>query len=51
MKLLQLFKAFSSPGFILADEGHPRLVYYLLVEIVLPDWLARSINYPSFNRF
>jgi hypothetical protein len=29
MKLLQLFKAFSSPGFILADEGHPRLVYYL----------------------
>ncbi|KAJ9094420.1 hypothetical protein QFC21_005959 [Naganishia friedmannii] len=30
MKLLQLFKAFSSPGFILADEGHPRLVYYLL---------------------
>jgi hypothetical protein len=29
-RLLQLFKAFSSPNFLLADEGHPRLVYYLL---------------------
>lgn len=29
-RLLQLFKAFSSPSFLLADEGHPRLVYYLL---------------------
>lgn len=29
-RLLQLFKAFSAPGFLLADEGHPRLVYYLL---------------------
>ncbi|KAJ9104377.1 hypothetical protein QFC20_004513 [Naganishia adeliensis] len=29
-KLLQLFKAFASANFILADEGHPRLVYYLL---------------------
>jgi hypothetical protein len=28
-RLLQLFKAFSSPNFLLADEGHPRLVYYL----------------------
>jgi hypothetical protein len=28
-KLLQLFKAFASASFILADEGHPRLVYYL----------------------
>lgn len=30
-KLLQLFKAFSAPNFLLADEGHPRLVYCLLV--------------------
>lgn len=29
MRLLQLFKAFSAPNFLLADEGHPRLVYYL----------------------
>lgn len=29
-RLLQLFKAFSSPNFLLADESHPRLVYYLL---------------------
>lgn len=29
-RLMQLFKAFSSPNFLLADEGHPRLVYYLL---------------------
>ncbi len=28
-RLLQLFKAFSAPHFLLADEGHPRLVYYL----------------------
>jgi hypothetical protein len=30
-RLLQLFKAFSAPNFLLADEGHPRLVYYLCV--------------------
>ncbi|KAK4683945.1 hypothetical protein P7C73_g6263, partial [Tremellales sp. Uapishka_1] len=29
-RLLQLFKAFSAPNFLLADDGHPRLVYYLL---------------------
>ncbi|WVO16453.1 hypothetical protein L204_104130 [Cryptococcus depauperatus] len=29
-RLLQLFKAFKAPGWLLADEGHPRLVYYLL---------------------
>jgi len=28
-RLMQLFKAFSAPNFLLADEGHPRLVYYL----------------------
>ena len=30
-KLLQLFLAFSAPAFILAEEGNPRLVYYLRV--------------------
>jgi hypothetical protein len=30
-RLMQLFKAFSAPNFLLADEGHPRLVYYLCV--------------------
>lgn len=29
-RLLQLFKAFSAPHFLLADDSHPRLVYYLL---------------------
>ncbi|KAE8537640.1 hypothetical protein D1P53_005696 [Cryptococcus gattii VGV] len=29
-RLLGLFKAFSAPNFLLGDEGHPRLVYYLL---------------------
>lgn len=28
-RLLGLFKAFSAPNFLLGDEGHPRLVYYL----------------------
>ena len=32
-KLLQLFKAFSAPNFLLADEGHPRLVYCLSVRL------------------
>lgn len=29
-RLMQLFKAFSAPNFLLADDSHPRLVYYLL---------------------
>ncbi|CED83440.1 Proteins containing regions of low-complexity [Phaffia rhodozyma] len=29
-KLVQLFTALSNPGFMLRDEGHPRLVNYLL---------------------
>jgi hypothetical protein len=29
-RLVQLFQAFSSPPFLLADEGHPRLVFFLL---------------------
>ncbi|WWD17544.1 hypothetical protein CI109_101985 [Kwoniella shandongensis] len=42
-RLLQLFKAFSSPNFLLADEGHPRLVYYLLETF-------NSILYHQLNR-
>jgi hypothetical protein len=41
-RLMQLFKAFSTPSFLLADEGHPRLVYYLLETI-------NSILYHQFN--
>ena len=41
-RLMQLFKAFSAPSFLLADEGHPRLVYYLLETI-------NSILYHQFN--
>ena len=41
-RLMQLLKAFSAPSFLLADEGHPRLVYYLLETI-------NSILYHQFN--
>ena len=29
-RLLQLFTAFSNPSFILSDEGHPRLLFFML---------------------
>ncbi|KAI0050002.1 hypothetical protein FA95DRAFT_1537035 [Auriscalpium vulgare] len=29
-RLLQLFKAFSNPTFLLSDEGHPRLLFFML---------------------
>ncbi|KAM6500834.1 High-temperature-induced dauer-formation domain containing protein [Amanita muscaria] len=29
-KLMQLFTSFSNPLFLLADEGHPRLVFFML---------------------
>jgi len=29
-RLLQLFATFASPTFLLADEGHPRLLYFML---------------------
>ncbi|TFY71763.1 hypothetical protein EVG20_g1254 [Dentipellis fragilis] len=29
-RLLQLFQAFSHPAFLLADEGHPRLLFFML---------------------
>jgi len=29
-KLLQLLQGFSNPAFLLSDEGHPRLLYFLL---------------------
>lgn len=41
-RLMQLFKAFSAPNFLLAEEGHPRLVYYLLETI-------NSILYHQLN--
>lgn len=41
-RLMQLFKAFSTPSFLLADEGHPRLVYYLLETV-------NSVLYHQFN--
>ncbi|KAG6829848.1 hypothetical protein H0H92_003291 [Tricholoma furcatifolium] len=30
MRLIQLFKSFSNPMFLLADEGHPRLLFFML---------------------
>lgn len=29
-RLVQLFKSFAAPSFLLADEAHPRLVFYVL---------------------
>ncbi|KZT65447.1 hypothetical protein DAEQUDRAFT_752564 [Daedalea quercina L-15889] len=29
-RLIQLFTAFSNPSFLLADEGHPRLLFFML---------------------
>ncbi|KAI8998843.1 high-temperature-induced dauer-formation protein-domain-containing protein [Trametes punicea] len=29
-RLLQLFNAFSNPSFLLSDEGHPRLLFFML---------------------
>ncbi|KAI0262890.1 high-temperature-induced dauer-formation protein-domain-containing protein [Gloeopeniophorella convolvens] len=29
-RLLQLFNAFANPSFLLADEGHPRLLFFML---------------------
>ncbi|KZV94087.1 hypothetical protein EXIGLDRAFT_528487, partial [Exidia glandulosa HHB12029] len=29
-RLIQLFTAFSNPAFLLADEGHPRLLFFML---------------------
>ncbi|KAH0584230.1 hypothetical protein H2248_009784 [Termitomyces sp. 'cryptogamus'] len=29
-RLIQLFKSFSNPLFLLADEGHPRLLFFML---------------------
>ncbi|KAH9057125.1 high-temperature-induced dauer-formation protein-domain-containing protein [Lactarius deliciosus] len=29
-RLLQLFSSFASPAFLLADEGHPRLLFFML---------------------
>ncbi|UZJ57195.1 hypothetical protein CBS101457_006515 [Exobasidium rhododendri] len=34
-RLLALFTSFSNPSFLLADEGNPRLIYYLLEAINL----------------
>ena len=28
-RLIQLFTSFSSPTFLLSDEGHPRLVFFM----------------------
>jgi len=28
-RLLQLFAAFSNPAFLLSDEGHPRLLFFM----------------------
>lgn len=39
-RLVQLFKSFSNPLFLLADEGHPRLLFFMSV-----DRVSRSLNH------
>jgi hypothetical protein len=46
-RLLALFSSFSSPNFILADEGNPRLLYYLLesFNIIIQHGFNRNTNF------
>ncbi|OCH95639.1 hypothetical protein OBBRIDRAFT_745433 [Obba rivulosa] len=45
-RLIQLFSAFSNPSFLLSDEGHPRLLFFMLevFNIVLLHNLADNPN-------
>ncbi|KAI0831071.1 high-temperature-induced dauer-formation protein-domain-containing protein [Trametes gibbosa] len=45
-RLLQLFNAFSNPSFLLSDEGHPRLLFFVLEAFngVLMHGLAENPN-------
>ncbi|KAI1787945.1 high-temperature-induced dauer-formation protein-domain-containing protein [Ganoderma leucocontextum] len=46
-RLLQLFTAFSNPSFLLSDEGHPRLLFFMLEAFngVLLHNLAENPNF------
>ena len=46
-RLLALFTSFCSPNFILADEGNPRLLYYLLesFNIIIQHGFNRNPNF------
>lgn len=50
-RLLQLFTSFSNPSFLLSDEGHPRLLFFMLVPFcgntVYP--LTRYYRLEAFN--
>ena len=39
-KLISLFNAFVNPSFLLSDEGHPRLLFFLYVYFCL--WFCRA---------
>lgn len=43
-RLIQLFSSFSNPLFLLADEGHPRLLFFMSVYPFwfLPDRMSSS---------
>ncbi|KZS98946.1 hypothetical protein SISNIDRAFT_499612 [Sistotremastrum niveocremeum HHB9708] len=45
-RLVQLARAFSAPAFLLADEGHPRLLYFLLeiFNAIIQHHLAENPN-------
>jgi hypothetical protein len=37
-RLIQLFKSFMNPLFLLSDEGHPRLLFFMFVESLSLDY-------------
>lgn len=42
-RLIQLFKSFSNPLFLLADEGHPRLLFFMYVRCII-SWAPNSLK-------
>jgi len=45
-RLLALFSSFSNPSFLLADEGNPRLLYYLVeaINLIIQHGFNRNPN-------
>ena len=43
-RLLHLFTSFSNPSFLLADEGHPRLLFFTFVLTYNPCCLLADRN-------
>ncbi|KAK7023762.1 high-temperature-induced dauer-formation protein-domain-containing protein [Favolaschia claudopus] len=49
-RLIQLFTSFSNPLFLLADEGHPRLLFFMQVSVqYLVEFLTSILRLEIFN--